>query len=69
MKLYYKHGVLESVEYINPYSGFPVRVERYRLSLLASADVDTNKDGKLDKRYIYSNTAKIVREEAIVQQK
>ncbi|NDP47753.1 MAG: hypothetical protein GZ085_05030 [Sulfuriferula multivorans] len=65
LKYYYKHGVLESTEYINSYSGLPVRVEHYRLGILTTAEVDTNDDGKLDKRYTYSNTAKIVREEAI----
>lgn len=65
LKYHFKHGVLESAEYINPYSGLPVRVEHFRMGLLAAADVDTNDDGKLDKRYTYSNTAKIVREEAI----
>lgn len=67
LKSYYKHGILVSTEYINPHSGLPVRVEHYRLGVLTTAEVDTDKDGNLDKRYTYSNTAQITHEENIQQ--
>jgi len=65
LKINYKHGVQESVEYINPYSGWPVRIEYYRLGIRTTAEVDTNNDGKLDTRYMYSRTAEITGQEAI----
>jgi hypothetical protein len=61
----YRYGVQESVEYLNPHSGWPVRVEHYRLGIRTAAEVDTNNDGKLDTRYSYSRTAEITRQEAI----
>jgi len=65
LRAYYTHGVLKSAEYINPNSGWPVRVEHYYLGKLTTAEVDTNNDSKLDKRYIYSDTAEITRTEAM----
>jgi hypothetical protein len=65
LKTYYRHGVLQSAEYINPNSGWPVRVEHFDLGKLKSAEVDTDRDGKLDKRYLYSDTAEIVSTEAV----
>lgn len=67
LKSNYQHGVLVSTEYINPLSGLPVRIEHYRLGALTMAEVDTNKDGKLDKRYIYSDTAEHTHETNIPQ--
>lgn len=67
LKSYYKHGILVSTEYINPHSGLPIRIEHYHLDGLTAAEVDTDKDGKLDKRYTYSNTAQITHEENILQ--
>ena len=67
LKTYYKYGVAVSTEYINPLSGLPARVEHYRLGALTTAEVDTDNDGKLDKRYTYSNTAQITHEENIQQ--
>ena len=67
LKSYYKHGIVVSTEYINPLSGLPVRVENYRLGELTTAEVDTDNDGKVDKRYTYSNTAQITHESNIKQ--
>ena len=61
----YTHGVLDSVEYIDPQSGWPVRVEQYRLGKLTRADVDTNRDGRLDTRHHYSSTVDVTRTEVI----
>jgi hypothetical protein len=67
LKSYYKHGIAISIEYINPLSGLPARVEHYCLGELTTAEVDTDNDGKLDKRYTYSNTAQVTHEANIKQ--
>jgi tetrahydromethanopterin S-methyltransferase subunit G len=46
-------GVLDTVEYATNDSDRPVRVEKYRLGKLVSADVDTDRDGTLDRRQVY----------------
>lgn len=61
----FTHGVLDSAEYIDPASGWPLRVERYRLSKLTQAEVDSNRDGTLDTRHFYSSSAEITRTETI----
>lgn len=66
LKTAYRHGVLDSAEYINPYTGLPVRIEHYRLGILTTAEVDTDKDGRLDTRYAYSSTAEITGKQAIL---
>lgn len=65
LKSYYKHGVLETTEYIYPQTGLAVRIEYFKLGRIVSADVDTNNDGKLDQRIIYSSLGTIVRTEKI----
>lgn len=55
VRIYYKHDVAESIQYINPSTGLPLRVEHLRLgTLLTFADIDSNKDGKLDTRLTYT---------------
>jgi len=56
----FRDGVAVSSEYMVAGSRRPVRVEYYRLGGLASADVDTDRDGRLDKRYKYSNLAEVI---------
>lgn len=65
LKSTYQHGVLASTEYINPYTGLPLRVEHYRLGVLTAAEVDTDKDGRLDTRHSYSPTAEITATQVI----
>jgi hypothetical protein len=65
LKTTYRHGVLASAEYINPYTGLPVRIEHYRLGLLTTADVDVDKDGRLDTRYTYSPTVEVTHKQTI----
>lgn len=48
------HGVSQFMQYINPTTGLPLRVEHFKLGLIQHADLDTDKDGKLDTRVIYS---------------
>ncbi len=61
----FRSGVLDSTEYINPNTGYPFRVEHYSIKGLASAEVDTNGDGKLDTRLIFSATQELARSEPI----
>ena len=51
---HYKDGVLDSVEYIQPTTGLPLRVEHFRLGKLVFADIDSDGDGRLDTRLTYS---------------
>ena len=50
----YTNGVLSSAEYMSPLTFRPLRVEFLMLGKLARAEVDTDRDGKLDTRYSYS---------------
>jgi len=51
---HFVHGVQRSTQYINPTSGLPVRVEYFNLGVMLHADLDTDKDGKLDTRVTYT---------------
>ena len=53
-------GVLDSAEYFEPGNARPVRREHFELSRLTTAEVDTDRDGRLDTRYAYSKVAEIV---------
>ena len=50
----YTNEVLFSTEFMNPSTFLPLRIEYFKLDKLAKAEVDTDKDGKLDTRYSYS---------------
>lgn len=65
IRSYYRHGVFGRSEYLNPYTGLPLRVEHFKLSGIVYADVVTDKDGKLDKRQIHSPLREVIREERI----
>jgi len=54
-----KFGVVTTVEHIADDPNSPVRVETYRLGRLVSADVDTDRDGTLDRRYTYDDFGEI----------
>jgi hypothetical protein len=47
-------GILATTEFINPSTGHPLRVESFKLGKMTHADVDTDKDGRLDKRIRYT---------------
>lgn len=51
---HFVHGVQRSTQYINPTSGLPVRVEYFNLGVMLHADLDTDKDSKLDTRVTYT---------------
>jgi len=63
----YSDGVLTSMEYLNPSTGLPLRVEHYKLNKLVDADVDSDKDGKLDTRYVYDGLGQVVVTEKIAK--
>ncbi|MCW7536857.1 DUF2007 domain-containing protein [Aquabacterium sp. A7-Y] len=50
----FRDGVLWSTEYVDPSTGRAARVEYFRLGKLARADIDTDRDGRLDTRVPYS---------------
>lgn len=65
LRYLYQHGVLARMEYVDKDSGNPLRVEVYRLGELVSADVDTDRDGRLDRRYFYDDLVNVTSTEAI----
>lgn len=65
LRSHFTSGVLESTEYINPNTGHPFRIEHFSIKGLSSAEVDTNGDGKLDKRLIFSATQELAGSEPI----
>ena len=50
----FTHGVVDTVEYIDPAGGKPLRIEHLKLGILKFADVDTDMDGALDTRVTYT---------------
>lgn len=54
LRWYFTNGVHASAEYLNPSTGLPLRVETLVLGKVTQADVDTDRDGKLDMRLLYS---------------
>jgi hypothetical protein len=56
----FAYGVLTSVEHSAEDPAKPVRVETFRLGKLVSAEVDSNRDGTLDRRYRYDEFGEIV---------
>jgi len=58
-------GVAVSVEYLRPGSTSPVRVEYFHLGKLTTAEIDTNRDGRLDTRRTYSDVAEVIGTERI----
>lgn len=65
MRTNYNHGVADSVEFINPATGKPLRVEHYTLGVLKHADIDSDRDGTLDTRLRYSPQGDVTAREAL----
>ncbi len=63
----YRHGVLQSVEYLHPGSGLPRRIEYFRLGKLHAEERDTDKDGRMDTRILYNAGGEAVASEAMRQ--
>ncbi|MES2581440.1 MAG: DUF2007 domain-containing protein [Pseudomonadota bacterium] len=62
---YYKHGVLVTTKYMNTRTGLPLRVEHIQLGRVVSAEVDSDKNGTLDKRLTYSVSGEVTQSEDI----
>lgn len=65
MRYLFRHGVLTTIEFLDKRSGNPLRVENYVRSRLASADIDSDRDGKLDRRHVYDELMNVTSTEAI----
>jgi hypothetical protein len=61
----FEHGVHVSTEYIYPATGRPQKIEYYKASKITYAELDTNKDGKMDKRIRYDEIGEISATEQI----
>ena len=69
MHSYFKSGVLVTTKYLNPKTGLPLRVEHFRMGRVAFAEVDSNRDGKLDKRLTYSVSGEVTQTEDMAPSK
>lgn len=69
MHSYFKSGVLVTTKYLNPKTGLPLRVEHFSLGRVVLAEVDSNRDGKLDKRLTYSASGEVTQTEDIAPSK
>jgi hypothetical protein len=67
LRLYFTNGVVSSNMFMQPSTGLPLRVEYYKLGKMTSAEVDTDKDGTLDTRYIYNSLGEVASTEKIVK--
>lgn len=66
LRTHYRHGVMTENEFLDPHTGLPLRVEHYGLGgTLTHADVDSGRDGRLDRRRFYSPLGEVTREEAL----
>jgi hypothetical protein len=66
LRFAYRDGVPDTMSVVNPSTGWPLRVEHYRFGLLTEAEVDTDRDGRLDTRLRYDPLAEVVAREPIV---
>ncbi len=55
----FKHGIYETVTFLNAASGKPVKIQYYGPHRIQEAEVDTTGDGVLDTRYIYDDIEEI----------
>jgi hypothetical protein len=65
LKSHFKSGVPVSTEYFVRGAAQPDRIEYFALGKIKSAEVDTDRDGRLDKRYRYSDLAEVIGTESI----
>ena len=69
MHSYFKSGVLVTTKYLNPKTGLPLRVEHFHIGRVAFSEVDSNRDGKLDKRLTYSVSGEVTQIEDMAPSK
>lgn len=61
----FTNGVISSIEYINPASGYPQKVEYLKLGKPAYFVIDTDMDGKMDQRTYYDSLGQIQSSQSI----
>ncbi len=61
----YEQGILNRIEYFHSESSSPTRIEYFEFGKLKTAEIDTNRDGRLDLRHQYSDRAELVHTETI----
>ena len=64
-KTNFEHGVIVSFEYIYPATGRPQKIEYLKPGKNTHAELDTDKDGKMDKRIRYDEIGEILAVEDI----
>jgi hypothetical protein len=67
MRTNYVHGVVSTIEYLEPRTGWPIKIEYYKLGKMLSAEIDTNGDGLMDRRVTYDLIGEIAKTETIVR--
>ena len=60
LRWHYTNGVLSSAEFMSPTSFRPLRIEYFTLGKLTTAEVDSDKDGKLDTRKKYDSLGEVI---------
>jgi hypothetical protein len=65
LRTFWKDGVLDTVHYIKPTTGFPVRVEHFKLGKLSFTDVDSDDNGKLDTRLTYTPLGEVATRQSL----
>ena len=65
MHSYFKSGVLVTTKHLNPKTGLPLRVEHFHIGRVALTEIDSDRNGKLDKRLTHSVSGEVTRTENI----
>lgn len=65
LRSHYENGVLVSTAFINPSTGLPLRVEYFRLGKLSTVEIDSDRDGTLDTRYLHGKLNDVIATESI----
>lgn len=65
LRSFFTHGVLAAQEHSRKGGDTPVRIEAFHLGKLVSAEVDSDRDGTLDRRYRYDAVGGVASVEVI----
>jgi hypothetical protein len=65
MRTNYAHGVVSSIEYLEPRTGRTLKVEHYKIGRITYAEIDINGDGTMDRRVTFDGIGEIVKTESI----
>lgn len=67
LRVLYKGGVVVTNEFIHPNTGYPLRIEHYRLGKLTKAEIDTNADGVVEAVVTYSPLGEALSHESVAK--